>query len=148
MPKQAPERQAHLVLAVSKIEIQSSVPQLLILATRELALQTAKELKKFGKKKKGIKSVALYGGTDYGTQRKALKNGCQVIVGTPGRTLDFIRQGKLDVRKIRMVVLDEADEMLKMGFQDDLEAILKDTPENKQSLLFSARCQEMSNGWP
>ena len=124
---------------LQKIDIQSSVPQLLILApTRELALQTAKELKKFGKKKKGIKSVALYGGTDYGTQRKALKNGCQVIVGTPGRTLDFIRQGKLDVRKIRMVVLDEADEMLKMGFQDDLEAILKDTPENKQSLLFSA----------
>ena len=122
-----------------KLDTESMDSQVLILSpTRELALQTAKEIKKFSKKLTGLKSVALYGGTDYGSQSRALSKGCQVVVGTPGRTLDFIRQGRLDLSMIRMVVLDEADEMLKMGFKDDLEAILDETPEQKQVLLFSA----------
>ena len=75
---------------------------------------------------------------DIRSQVRALSKGCQVVVGTPGRTLDFIRQRRLDLSMVSMVVLDEADEMLKMGFQDDLEAILSETPEERQTLLFSA----------
>ena len=111
---------------------------LILSPTRELALQTAKEIKKFSKKLSHLKSVALYGGADYESQSRALSKGCQVVVGTPGRTLDFIRQGRLDLSTVSMVVLDEADEMLKMGFKEDLEAILDETPEKKQVLLFSA----------
>lgn len=124
---------------LQKIDIEIQLPQLLILApTRELALQIARDVKKFSKFKKGLKSVAVYGGADVHTQARALKNGCQVVVGTPGRTLDFIRRKKLNLEHIQMVVLDEADEMLKMGFQEDLEGILADTPETKQTMLFSA----------
>ena len=124
---------------LQKIDPEIEEPQLLILSpTRELALQIAKEVKKFSKRKKYIKSVALYGGADLRSQSRALAKGCQVVVGTPGRTLDFLRQGRLDLSGISMLVLDEADEMLKMGFQDDLEAILSETPKGKQSLLFSA----------
>lgn len=124
---------------IQKINRSTNIPQLLVLApTRELALQTAKELKKFSKKKSWLKSVALYGGTDYTSQTKALRKGCQIVVGTPGRTLDYIRKGRLDLSQLKMVVLDEADEMLKMGFQEDLEAILAKSPDQKQTLLFSA----------
>lgn len=124
---------------IQKIDEDALIPQLLILSpTRELALQTAKELKKFSKKNKRIKSVAVYGGADIGSQSRALRNGCHIVVGTPGRTLDFVRRGKLKLASIQMVVLDEADEMLKMGFQEDLELILSETPEEKQVLLFSA----------
>ncbi len=122
-------------------KIDQSVPevQLLILSpTRELAIQIAKDLKSFSKKLKKIRSVAVYGGSDYKTQIKALENGAQVVIGTPGRTLDLIRRRKLDVSNIQTVVLDEADEMLNMGFQEDLDQILADTPEEKQTLLFSA----------
>ena len=122
-----------------KLDAETMDTQVLILSpTRELALQTAKEIKKFSKKLSHLKSVALYGGADYGSQSRALSKGCQVVVGTPGRTLDFIRQGRLDLSTVSMVVLDEADEMLKMGFKEDLEAILDETPEEKQVLLFSA----------
>lgn len=122
-----------------KLNTDAMDTQVLILSpTRELALQTAKEIKKFSKKLTALKSVALYGGADYGSQSRALSKGCQVVVGTPGRTLDFIRQGRLDLSMVSMVVLDEADEMLKMGFKDDLEAILDETPDEKQVLLFSA----------
>jgi ATP-dependent RNA helicase DeaD len=122
-----------------KLNAESLDTQVIILSpTRELALQTAKEIKKFSKKLTHLKSVALYGGADYGSQSRALSKGCQVVVGTPGRTLDFIRQGRLDLSTVTMVVLDEADEMLKMGFKEDLEAILDETPDEKQVLLFSA----------
>ena len=124
---------------LQKLDAESLDTQVIILSpTRELALQTAKEIKKFSKKLSNLKSVALYGGADYGSQSRALSKGCQVVVGTPGRTLDFIRQGRLDLSNVSMVVLDEADEMLKMGFKEDLEAILDETPEEKQVLLFSA----------
>jgi ATP-dependent RNA helicase DeaD len=122
-----------------KIDSETAETQVIILSpTRELALQTAKEIKKFAKNMSYLKSVALYGGADYRSQSRALSKGCQVVVGTPGRTLDFIRQGRLDLSTVKMVVLDEADEMLKMGFKEDLEAILDDTPDDKQVLLFSA----------
>lgn len=122
-----------------KLDIETVETQVLILSpTRELSLQTAKEMKKFAKKMSGFRSVALYGGGHMGTQARALAKGCHVVIGTPGRTLDFIRQGRLDVSTVKMVILDEADEMLKMGFKDDLDAILDGTPEDKQTLLFSA----------
>jgi len=124
---------------LQKIQVEEKIPQMIVLApTRELALQTARELKKFSKKKQGVRSVAVYGGADIRSQSQALRNGCHIVVGTPGRTLDFIRRGVLKLDSIRMVVLDEADEMLKMGFQEDLEAILAETPAEKQVLLFSA----------
>jgi len=125
--------------SLQKIDQQIAKVQLLILSpTRELAIQIAKDLKSFSKKLKKIKSVAVYGGSDYRTQIKALENGAQVVIGTPGRTLDLIKRRKLDVSNIHTVVLDEADEMLNMGFQEDLDQILADTPDQKQTLLFSA----------
>jgi ATP-dependent RNA helicase DeaD len=116
----------------------NDVQAIVLSPTRELAIQIAKDLKAFAKKLKGVKTVAVYGGSEIRTQIKALDNGCQVVVGTPGRMLDLIKRRKLRVENIHTLVLDEADEMLNMGFQEDLDAILADTPEGKQTLLFSA----------
>lgn len=125
--------------ALQKINPDLPKVQLLILSpTRELAIQIAKDLKVFAKFQKNITTVAVYGGSEIRTQIKAIQNGAQVIIGTPGRTLDLIRRRKLDVTNIKTVVLDEADEMLNMGFQEDLDQILADTPADKQTLLFSA----------
>lgn len=125
--------------AIQQVNEQLDTVQVLVLSpTRELAIQIAKDLKAFAKKVKGLKTVAVYGGANISSQIRALENGCQVVIGTPGRMLDLIRRKKLDVRNVRTLVLDEADEMLNMGFQDDLDAILKDTPQEKQTLLFSA----------
>lgn len=115
-----------------------NVQMLVLSPTRELAIQIAKDIKDYAKKLKNIKTVAVYGGTQLSSQIRALNKGCQIVVGTPGRMLDLIRRGKLDVSSVQTLVLDEADEMLNMGFQDDLDAILKDTPADKQTLLFSA----------
>lgn len=124
---------------LQQLDFDNETPQCLILCpTRELCLQIAKDIKNYSSHMKKVKSVAIYGGTPPSTQKKALRNGVHIVVGTPGRTLDLIRQRALDHRNIRWMVLDEADEMLNMGFQDDLEAILKDTPKEKQTLLFSA----------
>ncbi len=125
--------------ALNQIDENSDDVQVLVLSpTRELAIQIARDLKDFAKYQKGVKTVAVYGGANISTQIKALNNGCQVVIGTPGRMLDLINRRKLDVRNVRTLVLDEADEMLNMGFQDDLDAILEDTPKEKQTLLFSA----------
>ncbi|MEP2446192.1 MAG: DEAD/DEAH box helicase [Balneola sp.] len=125
--------------ALNQIDTNSDNVQVLVLSpTRELAIQIARDLKDFAKYQKGVKTVAVYGGANISTQIKALNNGCQVVIGTPGRMLDLINRKKLDVRNVRTLVLDEADEMLNMGFQDDLDAILADTPREKQTLLFSA----------
>ncbi|MBO6524808.1 MAG: DEAD/DEAH box helicase [Balneolaceae bacterium] len=125
--------------SIQKVDPELKTVQVLILSpTRELAIQIAKDMKSYAKKVKGLTSVAVYGGANISTQIKALNNGAQVVIGTPGRTLDLIKRRKLDVRHIRTLVLDEADEMLNMGFQDDLDAILADTPQEKQTLLFSA----------
>lgn len=125
--------------SIQKVDASSKNVQVLILSpTRELAIQIAKDMKSFAKKVKGLTTVAVYGGANISTQIKALNNGAQVVVGTPGRMLDLIRRRKLNVTDVRTLVLDEADEMLNMGFQDDLDAILEDTPKEKQTLLFSA----------
>lgn len=124
---------------LQQVDANSDNVQVLVLSpTRELAIQIAKDLKSFAKHQKGIKTVAVYGGANISTQIRALNNGVQVVIGTPGRMLDLIRRRKLDVSNVRSLVLDEADEMLNMGFQDDLDAILADTPKGKQTLLFSA----------
>ncbi|WP_392437742.1 DEAD/DEAH box helicase [Cruoricaptor ignavus] len=113
--------------------------QLLVLCpTRELCLQIAKDIKNFTKYLPNVKSVAVYGGSSIMEQIRALKEKPQIIVGTPGRVIDLINRRALDFSEIQWLVLDEADEMLSMGFKDDLETILSETPETKQTLLFSA----------
>lgn len=113
--------------------------QLLVLApTRELALQIAKDIKNYTKYLPNIKTVAVYGGSSITEQIRNLREKPQIIVGTPGRVIDLINRKALDFSQIHWLVLDEADEMLSMGFKDDLETILSETPETKQTLLFSA----------
>jgi ATP-dependent RNA helicase DeaD len=111
---------------------------LILSPTRELCMQITKDLAGFSTHKKGIRVVPVYGGASIDTQSKALKKGAQIIVATPGRMLDMINRGKADVSHIRTLVLDEADEMLNMGFKEELDSILETTPETKRTLLFSA----------
>ena len=113
--------------------------QLLVLApTRELALQIAKDIKNYSKYLPNVKTTAGYGGSSITDQIRNLREKPQIIVGTPGRVIDLINRKALDFSQIHWLVLDEADEMLSMGFKDDLETILSETPETKQTLLFSA----------
>lgn len=124
---------------LEQIDIEDKTVQALILCpTRELCLQIAKDIESYTTKLRSLKTLAVYGGTPAYQQKKQLKRGAHIVVGTPGRTLDLIRQRALDVRKIKWLTLDEADEMLNMGFKDDLESILSNTPDDKQTLLFSA----------
>ena len=117
----------------------STNPQILVLApTRELALQVAEAFKDYGKNIKNFSVVAIFGGQEYGGQIKQLQAGPQVVVGTPGRIMDHLRKGTLDPSTIHSLVLDEADEMLKMGFLDDVEWILEQLPAREQTALFSA----------
>jgi ATP-dependent RNA helicase DeaD len=117
--------------------------QILILApTRELCLQITNDIKAFTKFMPTINTVAVYGGASITTQISALKSNVQIVVGTPGRTLDLIEKKKLRIENIKTLVLDEADEMLSMGFKDELDAILAGTPQDKQVLLFSATMPE------
>ena len=106
--------------------------------TRELCLQITKDLKDYAKYNKGVNILAVYGGSSIDTQIKGLRKGAHIVVGTPGRTKDLINRGILKLGSISRVVLDEADEMLTMGFKDDLDAILSKTPDHKQTLMFSA----------
>lgn len=120
-------------------DVQTSITQALILCpTRELCLQISKDLHAFAKYKERVRIVSVYGGTDIRSQLKALKGPAHIVVGTPGRVIDLIGRGALKVGDIKWLVLDEADEMLNMGFKDDLETILAETPEERQTLLFSA----------
>ncbi|WP_394265458.1 DEAD/DEAH box helicase [Bergeyella zoohelcum] len=113
--------------------------QLLVLCpTRELCLQISKDIKNYTKYLPNVKSTAVYGGSSITDQIKSLREKPQIIVGTPGRVIDLIKRKALDFSEISWLVLDEADEMLSMGFKDDLETILRETPETKQTLLFSA----------
>ena len=111
---------------------------LILCPTRELAIQAAEELRKFSKYMHGIKMVPIYGGQDITRQIKALKGGAQVIVGTPGRVMDHMRRHTIKLQDIKMVVLDEADEMLNMGFREDMETILSQIESEHQTALFSA----------
>lgn len=124
---------------LSLTKINNSKTQTLILCpTRELCIQITNDLKNYSKYLDGINVVAVYGGEKIDIQMRALRRGSQVVVGTPGRTKDLIKRRKLSIEHIDRVILDEADEMLSMGFKEDLESILSNTPKNKQTLLFSA----------
>ena len=116
----------------------SGVQALILCPTRELCLQITSDLHTFSKFSNKVSIVAVYGGASIEIQTRALKRGAQIVVGTPGRTLDMLKRKVLAVRDIRWLILDEADEMLNMGFREDLDAILESTPEEKQTLLFSA----------
>jgi len=125
------------ILARTQPELSS--PQVLVLApTRELAQQVAEAVKTYSKYLPGINVSAIYGGTDYGSQLRELKRGPQWVVGTPGRVMDHLRRGTLNLADIKAVVLDEADEMLRMGFIDDVNWILEQAPKQRQVALFSA----------
>jgi ATP-dependent RNA helicase DeaD len=118
-------------------------PQVLVLApTRELAIQVAEAFQKYAHHLPGFQVLPLYGGSDYRTQLRQLQRGVQVIVGTPGRVMDHMRRKSLDLSGLRTLVLDEADEMLRMGFIDDVEWILEQTPPKRQIALFSATMPE------
>jgi ATP-dependent RNA helicase DeaD len=122
-----------------QIDIAPNIPQVLILCpTRELAMQASSELKKFSKYKPDIRIVTIFGGDSYERQFSQLRSGCQIVVGTPGRVMDHMRRGTLNISRIRMLILDEADEMLNMGFREDIETILLDAPSQRQTILFSA----------
>lgn len=124
---------------IEQIDIQNKSVQALILTpTRELCIQISKDLQKFSKYIKGLHVVSVYGGTSIDTQLKALKKGTHIITATPGRMLDLINRKAANITNVRTVVLDEADEMLNMGFRDELDGILEKTPDNKRTLLFSA----------
>lgn len=113
--------------------------QALVLApTRELAIQIAEEMRKLSKFSHGIKILPIYGGQDITKQIRSLKGGIQVVIGTPGRVMDHMRRHTLKMEHVKMVVLDEADEMLNMGFREDIETILTAIPEERQTILFSA----------
>ena len=111
---------------------------LMVCPTRELCMQITKDLMNFGKFKKGIKTVAVYGGASISQQIRDLRQGAQVVVATPGRLIDLIERKAIDLINIEYIVLDEADEMLNMGFRDDIEFILKNSPNRKSIWLFSA----------
>ncbi|MGK3128544.1 DEAD/DEAH family ATP-dependent RNA helicase [Pantoea sp. C8B4] len=118
-------------------------PQILVLApTRELAVQVAEAMTEFSKHMRGVNVVALYGGQRYDVQLRALRQGPQVVVGTPGRLLDHLKRGTLDLSNLRGLVLDEADEMLRMGFIEDVETIMAQIPDGHQTALFSATMPE------
>lgn len=124
---------------IEKVDVKKNLPQAIILCpTRELCLQITKDFESFSKYVKDLKITAVYGGANIQSQIRSLSSGSQIIVGTPGRVIDLIKRKKLLLKHIESVVLDEADEMLNMGFKDDLDTILAETPEEKQTLLFSA----------
>lgn len=125
--------------ALANIDTSVRGAQLLVVApTRELAIQVAESIEQMGKFMRGLTVATVYGGAAYGPQIKLLKGGAQVVVGTPGRLMDHINKGTLDLSKLKMSVLDEADEMLNMGFVEDIEFIMESVPKDAQRALFSA----------
>jgi len=124
---------------LERLDIAQKTPQALVLApTRELALQVCEAFESYAAKMKGVHVLPVYGGQGYGVQLSALRRGVHVVVGTPGRIMDHLAKGTLDLSELQYLVLDEADEMLKMGFAEDVEQILAQTPVEKQVALFSA----------
>jgi len=124
---------------LSRIDVKLKKPQVLVLApTRELAIQVAESFKSYGSRIKGFNVLPVYGGQAYSGQLNQLKRGVHVIVGTPGRLMDLMKRGVLDFASLMTLVIDEADEMLRMGFIDDVEWILEQTPQGRQIALFSA----------
>ncbi|WP_125560009.1 DEAD/DEAH box helicase [Pseudoalteromonas rubra] len=124
---------------LNNVDASVKQPQILVLTpTRELALQVAEAFNQYAKYTKGVEVLALYGGQSYGVQLSALRRGAQIIVATPGRLIDHINRKTIDLSDLKALVLDEADEMLRMGFIDDVESIMEKTPVEKQTCLFSA----------
>ncbi|MEO1880901.1 MAG: DEAD/DEAH box helicase, partial [Methylococcales bacterium] len=124
---------------LSRIDLKKKDPQVLVLApTRELAIQVAEAFQGYASECKGFHVLPIYGGQEYGIQLKQLRRGAHVIVGTPGRVMDHMRKGTLKLNQLNTLVLDEADEMLRMGFIDDVEWVLEQLPQKKQIALFSA----------
>jgi len=126
--------------AIEKIDPakRKAIQVLILCPTRELAVQACDEIRKFSKYKHSIKTVPIYGGQQIDRQLISLRQGAQIVVGTPGRIMDHMRRGTIKLNELTMAILDEADEMLSMGFRDDIETILSDAPKERQTLLFSA----------
>ncbi|MEG1576670.1 MAG: DEAD/DEAH box helicase, partial [Clostridium sp.] len=124
---------------LQKIDPKSRKLQAIALCpTRELAIQVAEEVRRLAKYMHGVKVLPIYGGQDIGTQIRSLKDGTQIIIGTPGRVMDHMRRKTIKFDDVHTVILDEADEMLNMGFLEDMELILSELPEERQTLMFSA----------
>ncbi|MCE0559029.1 MULTISPECIES: DEAD/DEAH box helicase [unclassified Motilimonas] len=124
---------------LARIDLKSNKPQVLVLApTRELAIQVAEAFQAYSRYLPNFHVLPIYGGQNYSLQFKSLKRGAQVVVGTPGRIMDHLKRGTLDLSELKAMVLDEADEMLRMGFIDDVETIMAETPSERQTALFSA----------
>jgi ATP-dependent RNA helicase DeaD len=124
---------------LQRLDLSQKQPQALVLApTRELALQVGEAFERYAGRMPGVRVLAVYGGQGYGVQLSALRRGVHIVVGTPGRIIDHLDRGTLDLSQLRFLVLDEADEMLSMGFAEDVERILADTPAGKDVALFSA----------
>src|SRR3954453_6841467 len=130
---------AFAVPILSRLQLRQKKPQALVLApTRELALQVSEAFERYAARLPGVHVLPIYGGQGYGVQLSALRRGVHVVVGTPGRVMDHLDKGTLDLSELRFLVLDEADEMLKMGFAEDVQTILAGTAEDKHVALFSA----------
>ncbi|HLS83642.1 MAG TPA: DEAD/DEAH box helicase, partial [Arenimonas sp.] len=124
---------------LSRLDLSRKAPQVLVLCpTRELGIQVAEAFQKYAAHLPGFRVLPIYGGQAYGPQLAALRRGVHVVVGTPGRVIDHLERGSLDLSGLSCLVLDEADEMLRMGFIDDVEQILRSMPEQRQTALFSA----------
>jgi len=135
---------AFAIPAIEKVDVTLRKVQVLVLCpTRELAVQVAEEFGKLAYFKKGLMEVPIYGGQSYERQFRALEAGAQVVIGTPGRVMDHMARGTLRLDALKVIVLDEADRMLDMGFRDDIEHILKSVPEQRQCLFFSATMPRM-----
>ena len=127
------------VPAIEQVDVGNRETQVLVLSpTRELAIQTAEEFARLAKHHRGLNILPIYGGQPIERQFRGLRRGAQVVVGTPGRVLDHLDRGTLSFAAVKMVVLDEADQMLDMGFREDIEKILDETPGDRQTILFSA----------
>ncbi|MBG8553914.1 DEAD/DEAH box helicase [Hymenobacter guriensis] len=130
---------AFSIPAIELVDTDSREVQAIVLCpTRELAVQVSGEIQKLGKYKRGLAVVPIYGGSSYDRQFRALERGVQIVIGTPGRVMDHIERGTLKLDACKMIILDEADEMLDMGFRDDIETVLKKMPEQRQTVFFSA----------
>lgn len=124
---------------LESVDASSHKTQVIILSpTRELAIQVADEIRKLAKYMHGVKVLPVYGGQDISRQIKALKGGVQIIIGTPGRLMDHLRRKTIRPDHVKTIVLDEADEMLNMGFREDIETVLEYLPQEHQTVLFSA----------
>ncbi len=130
---------AFAIPTIELLEVESKHLQALILCpTRELVIQVSEQFRKLIKYKGNFEVVPIYGGQEIERQLRALRKNPQIVIATPGRMMDHMRRGSIHLDEIKIVVLDEADEMLDMGFREDMEFILKDTPADRQTIMFSA----------